>query len=379
MKFFSLQTLFLGMKNKFNSLSFKSKILTGTFVFIAILVGVKTHQIYQAIQMGKMFANPPPTTVVLTRVMKKDWIPSLTSIGTFEAQNGVDITPEITGIVKKIAFTAGTHVKKDDTLVQMDTDILNAQLKEARAKRDLAALNFERTESLLQSQATSAALRDESKANYEAAQAQFEQIQALLAQKTITAPFDGRVGIRQVQLGQFISPTNVITSLESVDPILVNFTISEQNIRKIKLGQEVTVTVTAYPNLQFNGKITAIDSKIASDTKSIKVQASLSNTDQDHLLIPGMFAAVKIIQPPLKNQIIIPSIAVDYTLYGNSVYVIHANEQGGYSANRIFVKTGDEADNEVVVLSGLTGDETIVKTGQVKLHDGASVSFEEIE
>jgi len=356
------------MKNRFTLYTVSTALL-----LIILFAAIKGFQVSKAIEKGKAFQNPPPTPITATRVIAQDWQPTLSSTGSIEAVNGVDLNPEVAGIVKKIYFKSGDAVTQGQPIITLDTDILSAQLEQGQAKLNLAKITYERSKKLLAKQAASESVLDADEAAYKAAKATVAELRARLEQKTLRAPFDGHLGIRRVHLGQFINNATVVTSLQSVNPIYVNFTVSERDANKIHLAQDISLSVGAYPGYHFKGKVNAIDSKINANNKSLSVQASIPNEDKAHNLIPGMFAEVEVQLPARKGVLVVPDTALTYTLYGDSVFMI--DQENDNTVTRTYVTTGKMQDDLVEIVEGLEEGDLIVKEGQLKLHDGMHVAY----
>lgn len=349
--------------------------LLGLLVLIAILGAVKALQIGAMIDQGKKFV-PPPETVTSVAVKADSWETSLTAVGTLNAVQGVTVSAELVGKVVKIAFEAGTSVKKGDILLRQDTSSEEAQLPGAVAQADLSRTNRDRAEQLLTRGIIARADLDNSVATAAQAQAQVENIKATIAKKTIRAPFSGRLGIRQVNLGQILREGDPIVTLQSLDPIYVDFTLPQQQLPQLRLGLQVRVTGDTLPGVTMEGRVTAINPHVDAETRNIKVQATLANRGGN--LRPGMFVNVAVGLPGRQKVLAIPATAILYAPFGDSVFVIEDQSVGkdgkaGGTLRQQFVRLGEKRGDFVAVTSGLKDGQTIVSTGVFKLRNGQSV------
>lgn len=349
--------------------------LISLVVLVVILGGIKYLQIGTMIAQGKQFA-PPPETVTSAAVTRDSWETLLTAVGSLDAVQGVTITAEVTGKVAKIAFEPGSRVATGDLLVQQDISAETAQLRSAEATAELARINFERSEKLLPEKVISQSDYDNAQAQLTQALAEVDNIKAVIAKKTIRAPFAGRLGIRMVNLGQVIDEGQAIVTLQSLDPIFVNFLVPQQQLALIRQGLEVRVTSDALPGQEINGKITAINPEVDAATRNIRVQATLANPNEQ--LRPGMYANVAVVLPDKKDVMAIPATAVLYAPYSDSVFVIEKakgpdGKPAGQTVRQQFVRLGEKRGDFIAVTSGLKPDETVVSTGVFKLRNGQAV------
>lgn len=338
-------------------------------------------------------AEPPPVVVAAEQARLEQRTDSVRAVGSIQAINGVDIAAEMDGVVREILFTSGQMVKKGQVLVRMDTETEAADVALYEATLANARKDLERTQKLVETQTASRAALDRAVAAHDEAKAQLARARASLDKKVIRAPFSGRIGIRQVNLGQFLSRGTPVVTLQAVDPIYATFPVPEQNIARIQLGQPVFIQVDAAPGTRFEGKITSIDAKVDESTRNVTVQATLPNPDG--LLTPGAFANVTVQGSRQEDVVTVPATAVAYSLYGDSVYVLKpapatkassgsaqaapapaaggqaAGDQTVYVAERRAVKTGETIKGHAAILSGVKPGETVVTAGQLKLHDGA--------
>lgn len=319
--------------------------------------------------------EPPAATVTTTNALAKTWKSYLTAVGTLTAINGVEIAAEVPGIVEDIRFHSGQFVKKDDVIIVLRTQLEQANLKSAQAKLQLAKINYDREKILFSKKASSHAMLDTRLAELLESQASVEAAQATIKQKTITAPFDGKIGIRQINIGQFLSPGMTMVTLQSLNPLYVSFTLPEQNLAQLKLGQDIDVSVNFGSGKTVQGKITAINAKVDQNTRNIQIQATIPNEQFE--LYPGMYGLVKIWLPEQKNIIVIPQTAVSYSLSGDYVFLIQQqkNEKNEINlhAYRQYIQVGERRGNKVSVLSGLKSGDKLVTTGQLKLQNGSKI------
>jgi membrane fusion protein (multidrug efflux system) len=349
--------------------------IVGLFVLVGVLGGIKALQILRMTANGKQFV-PPPETVTAVEVHMESWESLLTSVGSLEAVQGVMVTAELTGKVVNIAFEPGAMVRTGDLLVQQDISSETAQLRSAEAEVALAKITLERTRKLLTEKTVSQSQYDNADAQYKQAAAQVDNIRAAIAKKTIRAPFAGRLGIRLVNLGQILNEGEAIVSLQSLDPIFVNFFLPQQQLEQIQPGFTVRVTTDALPGKIIEGKITAINPAVDAATRNIQVQATVVNPRER--LRPGMFVNVAVVLPAQDKVLAIPVTAVLYATYSDSVFVVEEkksekNSQPGKIVRQRFVRLGEKRGDFTAVSSGLKENETIVSTGVFKLRNGQAV------
>ncbi len=346
--------------------------LLGLAVVVAILAGIKALQIRAMISQGKQFV-PPPETVTTAAVVSETWASSLTAVGTLNSVQGVTVAAELSGKVVRIEFEPGSLVKKGDILLRQDTSSEEAQLPGILGQVNLHTTNLERADQLLAKGLISRSDRDMAVANIEQARAQADNIRATIAKKTIKAPFSGRLGIRQVNLGQILREGDPIVTLQSLDPIYVDFTLPQQQLQQIRTGLPLKVTGDALPGPAIEGRITAINPLIDADTRSIRLQGTVSNRREQ--LRPGMFVSVTVELPSARKVLIIPATAVLYAPYSDSVFVVEQgkDEKNGTILRQQFVRLGEKRGDYVAVTSGINEGETIVSTGVFKLRNGQAV------
>jgi membrane fusion protein (multidrug efflux system) len=351
----------------------KRLILTviGLAIVIVILVAIKALQISAMIDQGKKFV-PPPETVTAAAVRADSWETALTAVGTLNAVQGVTLAADLAGKVVEILFEAGTQVKKGDLLLRQDTSSEEAQLPGALAQVDLTRTNLERMSQLLAKNLISQSERDNALAAAEQAQAQVDNIRATIAKKSIRAPFSGHIGIRQVNLGQMLREGDPIVTLQTLDPIYVDFTLPQQQLPLVRPGLTVEVTTDALPGETLKGRITAINPLVDAETRQIKVQATLAN--RANKLRPGMFVNVAVGLPTLQKVLAIPATAILYAPYGDSVFIIEDSaDKKGKVLRQQFVRLGAKLGDLVTVTNGVKEGETVVSTGVFKLRNGQHV------
>ena len=330
---------------------------------------------------------PPPATVTSEAARMEKWIDQLPSIGTLISSHGVDMTSQVAGIVTEVYLESGADAERGSSLVQLDIAVELADLASAKATLQEAEVGFQRQADLIAKRVTSEANLDTARAKRDTASAAVKRIEAVIAQKTIKAPVSGRLGIRKVERGQYVSPGMVLVTLQQLDPIRVDFPMPEQLISKLRVGQQLEVTVDTFPNEIFKGEIESLDARVSQDTRTLLVRGSLPNGRR--LLLPGMFANVMVLAGEPRDVVTVPRTAVTYSLYGDSVYAVksvaaeppkdgkaEAPAEPKLVAERRFVKTGPAREDRVVILSGVATGEQVITTGQLKLNPGAAIRID---
>ena len=346
--------------------------LTVMAVFVTVLGFVKFKQ-FQA--MAQQFAamQPPPDAVTTIVAAKETWPVTIAAIGTVAAVQGVTVSADLPGVVDRIAFESGRTVQQGDVLVQLDTRQEQAQLAAAEAQLELARLNFERMQGLVQQDAVSRAEFDSASAGHKQADARVREIRATIARKRIRAPFSGVLGIRQVNLGQYLNAGEAIVPLQSLNPIYVNFGVPQQQAATARRG--AVVRVTAGEARQFTGRVSAVDSIVDETTRNVQVQATLENPGG--LLRPGMFVQAQLNQGASETVVALPASAINYAPYGDSVFVVtdlkDANGHAYRGVRQQVVKLGPARGDQIAVVSGVNPGEEIVTSGVFKLRNGAPV------
>jgi membrane fusion protein (multidrug efflux system) len=349
--------------------------LLGILIVAGLLAGIKALQIGKMTDQGKAF-TPPAETVTSFQLQPQSWTSELAAVGSMTAVQGVTLAAEAPGKIVAIAFQPGTSVRTGDLLVRQDTSVEEAQLPGAEAAEVLARANLERARALLAENAVAQVEYDTALAAHSEAASAVAQLRAVIAKKTVRAPFAGRLGIRLVNLGQMLKEGEPIVSLQTIDPIFADFSLPQQALSQLTTGIAVHVTTDAYPGETFGGKITAINAEVDSATRNISLQATVTNAQEK--LLPGMFARVAVVLPGSAEVLAIPATAVLYAPYGDSVYVIeeHKDEKTGETGTVLrqqFIRLGEKRGDFVAVVSGLKGHETVVSTGAFKLRNGQTV------
>ena len=330
---------------------------------------------FKQIMIGKFMSSmkSPPQTVSATKAAASEWQPNIEAVGSLRAVKGADLSLEVAGVVDTISFTSGDDVEQGAMLLKLRADDDVAKLESLQATADLNAIIYQRDLKQFQIQAVSQATLDTDVANLKNAKAQAAQQQAILDKKFLRAPFAGHLGIRAVDLGQYLGAGTVIVTLQALDPIFLDFFVPQQSVDQVRLGQTVAVRIDAYKDQTFAGEISAINPKVDASSRNVQVRATLKNAD--HKLLPGMYATVDISTGAPRNYITLPQTAITYNPYGDTVYVVDnkgAQEDGKPQlvARQTFVTTGPTRGDQVAVLKGINEGETIVTAGQIKLHNG---------
>jgi membrane fusion protein (multidrug efflux system) len=343
-------------------------------IFITVLGFVKFRQ-FQAMAGEFAAMQPPPDAVTTIVAAREEWPATLNSIGTVAAVQGVTVSADLPGVVDRIAFDSGKTVQKGDILVQLSTRQEQAQLAGAESQLQLARVNFERMQGLVQQDAVSRAEYDAAAAEHKQAEARLGEIRATIERKTIRAPFSGLLGIRQVNLGQYLTGGDPVVPLQSVDPVYVNFGVPQQEASQMRTGRSVRVSVGELADNEFTGRVSAIDSVVDQTTRNVQVQATLANPGGK--LRPGMFVQAQVMLGAGRQVVALPASAISYAPYGDSVFVVSdmKNPQGQTyrGVRQQVVKLGDARGDQIAVLSGLNPGEEIVSSGVFKLRNGAPV------
>ncbi|WP_131777463.1 efflux RND transporter periplasmic adaptor subunit [Legionella impletisoli] len=396
-----------------------------TIMIIALVIvfgGIIGYNLFKSYMMKRYFATyeAPAVTVSSIVAKKENWKPTLSAVGNFVAVNGVDVNSEASGNVVAIHFESGEFVQKDAPLIDIDDAVDEATLKFNQSELALQKINYQRQVDLFKRGATPSSNVDAARAKLLQAEADVEKTEAVIRQKHITAPFAGRLGIRKINLGQFISPgeTKIVT-LQSMDPLFLEFYLPEQLLKKLHINQDITFSVEENPNFLFKGKITAINAKVDVNTHNILIQATVPNCPTEALknpeksplvkvvksefhqkpivlcspllnkknkvdkfnFIPGMFANIEVDQPTLKDVVVLPTTSISYSLYGDAVYLIEKDKDGKKGKDgqdhlyvkRVFIKTGDQQGNYTVIEKGVKAGQEVVGSGELKLDDGTRV------
>ncbi|MBP3861735.1 MULTISPECIES: efflux RND transporter periplasmic adaptor subunit [Pseudomonas] len=345
-------------------------------VIVAIIAGVKFAQISAMINQAK---QPLPAAVVTAmQVPFDDWQPTVTAVGSIKAVRGVDVTTEAGGIVRSIGFTPGQEVAAQALLVQLNADSDIALLHSLEATADLAAIVLKRDRAQLAVNAVSQAQVDTDNADLKAKLAAAEQQRALVAQKTIRAPFAGRIGITAVNPGQYLNPGDKIATLQTFDPIYIDFNVPQTQLEAIAVGQKVSVTADGLSNQTFTGRVSTIDTRFDPTTRNVTVEASVANPGKN--LVPGMFARAVVDSGAVLRYLTVPQTAVTYNPYGTTVFIALSskNDKGEdvLTAQQTFIKTGPTRGDQVAILSGVKEGDLLITSGQMKLKNGSPVQID---
>lgn len=354
--------------------------ILGLLIIIGTLGGVKTLQIKDLIAAGESMV-PPPTSVTAIEVQNGDWETTMNSIGTLEASQGVVITADLPGRVTRLYFDGGELVSAGDLLLEQETSTENAELSAAESNLVLAQSNLDRVSRLWRSRVVSRSEFDAARSQASAAQAQVDNITSSLSKKQITAPFDGRLGLRLANIGQDLAQGVPIVSLQAFDPMRVNFSLPQRALAQVTQGLEVRVTSNAVPDRIFQGTITAINTEIDIATRTVRAQATLDvkseNGDTIPALLPGMFASVEVVLPDVKPVLMVPLTAVSFATFGDSVFVLENDENEQLTARQQFVQLGERRGDFVEIIKGLSTGDTVANEGVFKLRNGAPVKVNE--
>ncbi|MGO8915462.1 MAG: efflux RND transporter periplasmic adaptor subunit [Stellaceae bacterium] len=355
--------------------------LLGMALLMALVLGLLyVFNSFRSHAIADFFAhNRPPPAIVAMTVAESQSVPHfLTGIGSIAAVHQVTVASQVGGAVTQILFTAGQNVPAGQPLVQIDDGPEQGDLRNFEAQQRYDAVTLKRNQELVAKQAVSQSTLDQSQSLLDQANAGIAKTKALIAQKLIRAPFAGKLGVRLIEVGQYVAPGTAMVSLTDLSQLYINFTLPEQTAAALTQGQEVEIGVDAYPGQSFKAKINAIEPQVTADTRTIKLQAVMDNPDGK--LLPGMFANVHVVLPPRPDMITVPETAVENTLYGDSVYVVvpdgtDAKGQPALKAKRVRVTTGEHVGGRVAILGGVAAGDRVVALGQNKvLFDGAAVT-----
>jgi membrane fusion protein, multidrug efflux system len=345
-------------------------------LLVFLLVGFNS---FRAAKIAEFFANnkPPPTPVTVADA-KSEVIPNLlTAVGDLAAVHQVNVTPDVSGRITDIMFTAGSTVKAGSPLVQLFDAPDQGDLASFKAQAIGAQLALDRAKQLASRQFGPQSTVDAAQATYDQASAGIAKTEAIISQKIVRAPFDGELGVRHVEVGQYLTAGTQIVSLTDLSTLYANFTVTEKDSAALKVGQTVRIVVDAYRDRNFEGKITAIEPQIATDTRNIRVQATIENPE--HILKPGMFTTTTVVLPDKPAVVTVPETAVDYTLYGDAVFLVTEKKADDGKTSlvvvRTFVVTGNRVGGRVEILSGVKPGDRVVAVGQIKLQSGAAVAI----
>lgn len=344
-------------------------------LLIAIFVGaIFGYRYYQQLQQAQQQPQRPPATIAAIEVEEQQWRPALRSVGSLVAVNGTSVSTEVNGIVSEILFQSGQRVDKGEVLLKLDDTVDQAALEALRADRRLAEIQFKRAQDLYKKRVMSKSEYDEATARLEATNARVAEQEAIINRKVIRAPFSGLLGIRRVDLGQFIDAGGQIVSLQAIDPIYVDYTLPERHLQQVREGQSVEVRLDALPGKVFQGSISALDSGVDEGTRTLSIRATLSNEGGE--MRPGMFAEVRTLQAETRRVLTIPRTAISYNTYGDFVYRVQENDVGQLIVKRQQIGTGEVRNGRVAVTRGLQAGERVVEAGLNKLRQGQAVQID---
>jgi multidrug efflux system membrane fusion protein len=349
-------------------------------LLLVLLVGALVgFNAFRNRMIAQFFANnkPAPSNVAVAEA-KPETIPNLlTAVGDLAAVHQVNVTSDVSGRITDIMFTAGSDVKAGAPLVQLFDGPEQGDLASFKAQATVAQLSLDRAKQLAARQFGPQATVDQAQAAFDQANAGIAKTEAIISQKLVRAPFDGELGVRHVEVGQFLTAGTQIVSLTDLSSLYANFTVTEKGSAQLKVGQTVRVVVDAYPGRKFEGKITTIEPQISTDTRNIRVQATIANPD--HILKPGMFTTTTVVLPDKPPVVTVPETAVDYTLYGDSVFLITEKKEDdgktSLTAVRTFVQAGNRIEGRAEILKGLKPGDRVVAVGQLKLQSGSAVTI----
>ena len=348
-------------------------------VAVAIVFGgIFGFQAFKSMMIKKFMSSmaQPPQTVTETKAGYSQWQPNIEAVGSLRAVKGTDLSVEVSGVVDSISFESGDDVEQGAVLLKLRSDDDTAKLESLQATAALNEITYERDQKQFKIQAVSQATIDADAANVKNANAQVAQQQAILDKKTLRAPFAGHLGIRAVDLGQYLGAGTAIVTLQALDPIFVDFFLPQQSIAQVRLGQSVALKIDAYQDQTFAGEISAINPKIDASSRNVQVRATLKNAD--HKLVPGMYATIDIASGAPQKYITLPQTAITFSPYGDTVYIVDDKGKDAAGkpqliARQSFVTTGATRGDQIAVLKGVNEGESIVTSGQIKLHNGSTV------
>jgi membrane fusion protein, multidrug efflux system len=346
-----------------------------------VLGGLFGFQAFKATMIKKFMSQmaAPPQTVSTSKAGLQDWDQRLEAVGSLRAVKGAELSLEVSGVVDSIAFNSGDDVKEGTLLLKLRADDDVAKLQSLQAAAELSQITYDRDQKQLRINAVSQATLDTDAANLKNAQAQVAQQQAILDKKTLRAPFAGHIGIRSVDVGQYLGPGTAIVTLQALDPIYVDFYVPQQAVDQVHIGQKLAVKVDSYKDQSFTGEVSAINPKVDVSNRNVQIRALLKNPDRK--LLPGMYATVGIAVGEPATYVTLPQTAITYNPYGDTVYVVESkgNDAQGKPqlvARQTFVTLGPTRGDQIAILRGIDQGDTIVTAGQIKLHNGSVVMID---
>jgi len=357
----------------------KKRMLIMLIIVGLLFTGIFGFQIFKGIMIKKYLSSnkAPAITVSAAKVESQEWQKTLFTVGNTRAVQGVDITAEAAGLVRKIYFNSGDDVQKDQLLVQLNADADIGSLHSLQAAAELSTITYKRDKEQLKDKAISQAIVDADAADLKGKKAQVKQQTAIVEQKSIRAPFTGKLGITMVNPGQYLNPGDKVVTLQTLDSVYIDFNLPQQQISQIKLGQKVKVNSDSYPERVFNGTITAINPLIDTSTRNFQVESTVKNGQKE--LIPGMFVNVSVDTGAAQKFLTVPQTAISFNPYGSTVYIVEeVNGDDGRATlkvKQVFVNTGETRGDQVAITSGIKEGDMIVTSGQLKLRNGSEVAI----
>ncbi len=349
-------------------------VLLGAGVLLALLVGFNFFKDFMMAKARAQNASPPQTVSTMI-AQYSDWQPEVSSVGSMRAFRGVDVTTEIAGLVRTLNFKSGDDAKSGEVLVELNADSDVAQLHALQAAADLSETTYKRDKVQFEAQAISQATLDADAADLKNRRAQAEAQAALVAKKTLRAPFAGRLGISTLNPGQYLNPGDKVVTLQAIDPILVDFNVPQRELARIQTGQTVHLTADAFPGEIFEGKVTAIDPRVDTASRNFQVEASIGNTSRR--LLPGMFARVAVQSGNKQRYLTLPQTAITYNPYGATVFIAVKSKDGqSLVAQQVFVTVGATRGDQAAVVSGIKEGDQVVTSGELKLKNGTPLQVD---
>lgn len=350
----------------------KKRMTIAIVLLVLVFGGIFGWKALQGYFIGQYFANftPPPVTVSATEAAIESWQPRLEAVGSLRAVRGVDVPAEVAGVVETINFRSGDDVEAGDLLVQLDDSAEQAELPGLRARLQLAEQSLARAKNVVGQGLAAQESLDAAQSEFEQARSAVEARETTIAKKAVRAPFAGRLGIRQVDIGEYVQPGDPIVTLQALDTLLIDFMLPQRHLGNLEVGQPLVIHTDAWPDTPFEGRITAISPKVDPATRNFAIQGLIENPDG--LLRPGMFAEIAVLAGEPQEFVTVPRHAVSYSLYGDSVYVV-SEEDDALVARQRFIESGPVREGDIAILKGLEPGETIVTAGQLKLQNESRV------
>ena len=339
---------------------------------IVLIAGIKAISIYRMIQQAKA-AGTPAQTVTAMKATYSDWQPEISAVGSVRAVRGVDITTEVTGLVRSVDFRSGDDARRGQVLVHLNADSDTATLHSLEAAADLAATVYARDKVQFEAQAISQAQLDADAADLKNKRAQAAAQAALVAKKILRAPFDGRLGITTVNPGQYLNTGDKVVTLQELDPVYVDFRLPQEQLAQVRPGLEVRLSLDAFPGETFAGKINAVDPLVDASSRNFQAEATVANPT--HKLLPGMFARVVVLSGAKQHYLTLPQTSITFNPYGSTVFLVQKDEKGKPTAQQTFVTTGPTRGDQIAVLKGIKEGDEVVTSGQLKLKNGTPIDI----